>query len=643
MNPLPAETQLMPSSETTDLVSKLYGVENWGAGYFQVSQKGNLSVTPTKNPHLQVDVYDVVCELARRKVGTPILLRFPQMLECQVTDLHEAFLNSINEFHYGGGHLGVFPTKVNQKLDVIESLLHTGAKYRYGLEVGSKAELALAVAMPLSPGALIVCNGNKDELFVRSALLCQKLQKPSIVVIEDIEDLKMTLSLAEKLELEAQLGIRVKLYTRGSGKWEESGGEIAKFGLNTIQLVKALHHLREVGHQQDLKMLHFHIGSQITNIKRIKAAVKEAARVFCKVNKMGFNVQYLNVGGGLGVDYDGSRTASECSVNYTIQEFANDVIYTVREVCLSENVTEPIVVTESGRAVVAYHSMLITDVRQAVSPGASAAALIEMANGTKSEPVRELVDLARDINAKNFMEYYHDALAHREEFIALFDLGFLDLEEKAKGEQLFWDICRKAVKFSKSMKDRPEEFEDLEKLLSSKYICNFSLFQSAIDIWALDQLVPIMPIHRLNEIPTEYGTLCDVTCDSDGSIDKFVDVRDTKESLELHSLNDTPYYIALLLVGAYQEAIGDLHNLFGAVNEVSVVVDESGRFHFRKIVRGEVVRQVLSYMGYDVDTLLQLLGNSVSRLRQEGLLKDEDEHELLANYSRLLDSYTYLS
>ena len=641
MNPLPAETQLMPSSETSELVSKLYGVDNWGGGYFQVNQKGNLSVTPTKNPHLSVDIYDVVSELARRKVGTPILLRFPQILECQVTTLHEAFLTAINEFHYGGGHLGVFPTKVNQKLDVIETLIQSGAKYRYGLEVGSKPELALAVAMTLPPGALIVCNGTKDELFVRSALLCQKLQKPAVIVVEDVEDLKMTLNLAEKLELEALMGIRVKLYTRGSGKWEESGGEVAKFGLNTIQLVKALHYLRDVGRQQDLKMLHFHIGSQITNIKRIKAAVKEAARVFCKVNKMGFHVEYLNVGGGLGVDYDGSRTASECSVNYTIQEFANDVVYTVREVCQSENVPEPIIVTESGRAIAAYHAMLITDVRQAVAPG-SASTTLEMVNGAKSEPVRELVDLARDINGKNFMEYYHDALAHREEFIALFDLGFLDIEEKAKGEQLFWDICRKAVKFSKGMKERPEEFEDLEKLLSSKYICNFSLFQSAIDIWALDQLVPIMPIHRLNEIPTEYGTLCDVTCDSDGNIDKFVDVRDTKESLELHSLNGTPYYIALLLVGAYQEAIGDLHNLFGTVNEVSVVVDESGRFHFRKIVRGEVVRQVISYMGFDVESLLQTLGNQVSRLRQEGLLKDEDEHELLANYSRLLDSYTYL-
>lgn len=642
MNALPAETQLMPSSETPELVSKLYGVENWGAGYFQINQKGNLSVTPTKNPHLTVDIYEVVCDLAKRKVGTPILLRFPQILECQVTDVHEAFINSINEFHYGGGHLGVFPVKVNQKLDVIESLLRSGSKYKYGLEVGSKPELALAVAMPLPPGALIVCNGNKDELFVRSALLCQKLQKPAIVVIEDVEDMKMTLNLAEKLELEAQLGIRVKLYARGSGKWEESGGEIAKFGLNTVVLVKALNYLREVGHQQDLKMLHFHIGSQITNIKRIKAAVKEAARVYCKVNKMGFNVQYLNVGGGLGVDYDGSRTASECSVNYSIQEFTNDIVYTVREVCLSENVPEPILVTESGRAMAAYHAMLITDVRQAIAPGAGANPVVEMVNGAKSEPVRELVDLARDLNAKNFMEYYHDALAHREEFISLFDLGFLDLEEKAKGEQLFWDICRKAVRFSKSMKERPEEFEDLEKLLSSKYICNFSLFQSAIDIWALDQLVPIMPIHRLLEIPTERGTLCDVTCDSDGNIDKFVDVRDVKEALELHALNGQPYYISLLLVGAYQEAIGDLHNLFGAVNEVNVVVDESGRFHFRKIVRGEGVRQVISYMGYDVEALLQSLGNRVSRLRQEGLLKDEDEHELMANYSRLLDSYTYL-
>jgi arginine decarboxylase len=376
--------------------------------------------------------------------------------------------------------------------------------------------------------------------------------KKTVIVVEDPGDMELTVRLGESLGVDPSMGIRVKLYSKGSGKWEESGGEFAKFGMSTIALVNTLQTLQRLGKAPSLKMLHFHIGSQITNIKRAKQAVKEAARVYAKVRKMGFDVQYLNVGGGLGVDYDGSKTASEFSVNYSVQEFANDVIYVVKDVCDNEDVPEPTVVTESGRAMVTYHSLLVTDVKKVIAPGGRGDYSVDSIK-TKSEPVLELIDLARDINAKNFREYYHDAIQHRDDLNSLFELGYLDLEDKAKGEWLFWRTCRSAAKLSRTMKERPEEFDDLDKLLSAKYICNFSMFQSMPDFWAFDQLFPIMPIHRLNEIPTERGVLCDITCDSDGAVDKFVDLKEVKESLEMHPLRDgEPYYLAILLLGANQ-------------------------------------------------------------------------------------------
>ncbi len=623
-------------------IAKTYGIDNWGFDYFYINSEGHLAVAPLKNKLLSIDVYEVVTRLMQGKHSPPFLIRFPQMLDERMVALHEAFRNAIQEFNYDNRHQGVYPVKVNQKSEVVRRLLKAGQRYDYGLEVGSKAELLAALAMPLSKDALIVCNGLKDDLFLRSAILAEKIGKRTVLVVEDADDILAAIEVGEKLEIRPSLGIRVKLYSRGSGKWEESGGEFAKFGMSTIALVNTLDLLRERGATSMLRMLHFHIGSQITDIRRAKQAFKEAARVYAKVRKMGFDVEYLNVGGGLGVDYDGSKTASEFSVNYSVQEFANDVIYVIGEVCDNEDVPKPIIVNESGRAMVAYHSMLVTDVKKVITPGAPGNYAIDTIT-SKSEPVLELIDLAREINAKNFREYYHDAIQQRDDLNSLFELGYLDLEDKAKGEWLFWKICGQAAKLSRSIKERPEEFDQLDKLLSSKYICNFSMFQSLPDFWAFDQLFPIMPIHRLNEVPTQRGILCDITCDSDGAVDRFVDVKDVKEALELHPLNDgDPYYLAFLLLGAYQETLGDLHNLFGVVTEANVVVTDDGRMLVDKLIRGDSVRQVLEYTGYSADELRESIAKQLAKRKTLGLISDDDEHEVLATSSRILDDYTYL-
>ena len=629
-------------SGAAEAVSKTYGIDDWGFGYFHVNGKGNLSVAPWKDPQRAIDVHEVVLDLVRQNHSTPFLLRFPQILDERLEALHQAFRNAMAEFDYAGRHLAVYPVKVNQKVEVVRRLVDSGARYLYGLEVGSKAELIAALAMPLADDALIVCNGLKDDLFLRTAIMADHAGKKTVIVIEDPADMTATLDLATKLGVEPRMGIRVKLYSRGSGKWEGSGGEFAKFGMTTIALVNTLEMLRRAGKTSQLKMLHFHIGSQITDIRRAKKAVKEAARVYAKVHKMGFAVEYLNVGGGLGVDYDGSKTASAFSVNYSVQEFANDVVYAIKDVCDEEEVPAPVIVTECGRAMVSYHSMLVADVKKVIAPGTLGNYSIgEMES--ESAPVLELIDVAKGIHAKNFREYYHDAIQHREELNALFELGYLDLEDKAKGEWLFWNICRKAAKLSRLLKQRPEEFDDLDRRLSAKYICNFSMFQSLPDFWAFDQLFPIVPIHRLNEVPSERGILCDITCDSDGAVDKFVDVKDVKEALELHSLRDgESYYLGFLLLGAYQETLGDLHNLFGVVTEASVTVDEHGRVEIDKLIRGDSVREVIEYTGHDTDELRDSLAKQLSDRKELGLISDDDEREVLATVSLVLDDYTYL-
>jgi arginine decarboxylase len=636
MKELTQALRLTPS----EIPHRIYGVENWGAGYFGVSEQGGLTVHPTRNQLMGVEIIALLQTLTQRRVPAPFLLRFPQILDTQIKDFHEAFRSSIAEYNYGARHRGVFPMKVNQKRSVVERLVSAGHRYEYGLEVGTKAELAAALTVSMHPNALLVCNGVKDRRYLEWAMQAAKIGKNPLIVMEEVSDLRKIIEVATSLQTKPILGVRVRIFSRGAGKWEESGGETSKFGINTIQLLDCLKLVSDEQLTQQLKMLHFHIGSQITDIRRIKSAIKEAARVYAKVHKMGYPVEYLNVGGGLGVDYDGSRTASDCSVNYSVQEFANDIVYTINEICLSENVPPPTIVTESGRAVVAHHAMFITNVIRTLNPGLGGTEISP--SKVDSEVVREMMDLHKDINPKNFREYYHDALQHREELQSLFNLGYLNLQNRAHGEWLFWEICRKAIKFSRSMKERPEEFADLENILASKYICNFSVFQSSPDTWALDQLFPIIPVTRLNEEPTERATLCDITCDSDGQIDKFVDLRDVKQALELHGVNSEPYFLAMTLIGAYQESLGMNHNLLGSVNEAHFLVDDAGRPHLDKVIRGESLGHVLSTAGYDTQSLLDGFRQAINSVQVQGRTSADERESLMDSFRSTLDSYTYL-
>jgi arginine decarboxylase len=636
MKELTQALRLTPS----EIPHRIYGVENWGAGYFGVSEQGGLTVHPTRNQLMGVEIIALLQTLTQRRVPAPFLLRFPQILDTQIKDFHEAFRSSIAEYNYGARHRGVFPMKVNQKRSVVERLVSAGHRYEYGLEVGTKAELAAALTVSMHPNALLVCNGVKDRRYLEWAMQAAKIGKNPLIVMEEVSDLRKIIEVATSLQTKPILGVRVRIFSRGAGKWEESGGETSKFGINTIQLLDCLKLVSDEQLTQQLKMLHFHIGSQITDIRRIKSAIKEAARVYAKVHKMGYPVEYLNVGGGLGVDYDGSRTASDCSVNYSVQEFANDIVYTINEICLSENVPPPTIVTESGRAVVAHHAMFITNVIRTLNPGLGGTEISP--SKVDSEVVREMMDLHKDINPKNFREYYHDALQHREELQSLFNLGYLNLQNRAHGEWLFWEICRKAIKFSRSMKERPEEFADLENILASKYICNFSVFQSSPDTWALDQLFPIIPVTRLNEEPTERATLCDITCDSDGQIDKFVDLRDVKQALELHGVNSEPYFLAMTLIGAYQESLGMNHNLLGSVNEAHFLVDDAGRPHLDRVIRGESLGHVLSTAGYDTQSLLDGFRQAINSVQVQGRTSADERESLMDSFRSTLDSYTYL-
>lgn len=642
--PALAPTAIDPASRVAriDQVSKIYGIENWGFGYFGVNAAGHLTVTPHKIPSLAIDVHDVVREQVRKRNTPPLLLRFPQILDERLGSLHAAFGTAIQEFRYGGRHVGAFPVKVNQQPEVLRRLVASGERYDFGLEVGSKAELVAALAMPLGERAPIVCNGLKDELYLRLAMLAEKLGRLAVIIVEDLEDLRMALQLAAALGLEPPLGIRVKLSARGSGKWEDSGGEFSKFGMSPVGLVQALAEIEKASAREQLKMLHFHIGSQVNDIRRAKHAFKEAARLYAKTRALGFGIEYLNVGGGLGVDYDGSRTASEFSMNYSVQEFANDVVYAVGEVCASESVPPPVIVTEHGRATAAYHSMLVVDVRKVVRPGLVGGDAIGTF-ASEAESILELEDLSVGIDARNFRERYHDAVQQRGDMNSLFELGYLGLQDKAKGEWLYWKICRDVARHSRTMKHRPRELEDLDRMLASRYVCNFSMFQSIPDFWAFDQLFPVLPIHRLDEIPTERGVLCDITCDSDGTVDRFVDSKRFKESLELHGLREgEPYFIAFLLLGAYQETLGDLHNLFGVVKELSVSIEPDGRVSVGEPIPGDRVRDVLSDMGYEPDALRGAVARRLSARRAAGLGVKEDEHDVLSTFSLVLDDYTYL-
>ncbi len=627
---------------------EIYGIDNWGADYFGVNRKGNLTVRSPENENLTADVKEIIDDLRKRGVNTPILLRFPQLIFGQIRKLQTAFKKSIKEFEYEGGHLCVFPMKVNQNRAVIEEYLREGSRYNFGLEAGSKAELYAALGLDQAKDSLLVLNGFKDRDFIRLAFAGAAAGKNVVIVIEKMSELDHTLDLAEEVSSQntdvkmPMIGVRVKLYSKGSGKWEKSGGEAAKFGLTTTEILEVIRRLQEAGRIDMLRLLHFHIGSQLTDIKRIKNAMKEAARTYAKIRKMNIPIDYLDVGGGMAVDYDGSRTSFESSANYNAREFANDVIYVIKQVCDDETVPHPTIIQESGRYLSAYHAILVTNIQDEIETVVQDISPMQI---TADDPVvvRELLDLRETINGKNYREYYHDALEHREELFTMFNLGLISLENKGKGEVLFWDVCEKADQFAQLKKYVAEEFDELRRLMCVKYLANFSVFRSMPDNWALEQLFPIIPIHKLNKKPTEYATLCDITCDSDGIVDKFVDLHDVKPVLELHTLvKNEPYYLAMMLVGAYQEVMGNNHNLFGVPHEAHIFIGEDG-FIIKKVIYGATLGDSLATVRFDAVQLHDTFRKAVLQRIKEGGLTNTEGSKLIEFYENQVDGYTYLT
>ncbi len=635
-------------SAVIEKTTETYGIDNWGAGYFGVNRKGNLTVRAAENDAATADVKEIIDDLSKRGINTPVLLRFPQLLAGQIRKLQKAFKNSIKEFDYDGGHMCVYPMKVNQNRAVIEEYLKEGKRYNFGLEAGSKAELYAALALEQSPESLLVLNGFKDKDFIRLAFAGAQAGKNVVIVIEKLSELENTLKIAEETTAEnaetklPMVGVRVKLYSKGSGKWEKSGGEAAKFGLTTTEILEVIRRLAEAGRTDMLKLLHFHIGSQLTDIKRIKSAMREAARTYAKIRQMNIPIQFLDVGGGMAVDYDGSKTSFESSANYNAQEFANDVVYVIKTVCDDEDVPHPTIIQESGRFLSAYHAILVTNVQDEIETVVEDITPLTI---TADDPsvVRELHDLRESITAKNYREYYHDALENREELFTMFNLGLISLEARGKGEVFFWDVCERADQFAQQKKYVAEEFDELRRLLCAKYLTNFSVFRSMPDNWALEQLFPIIPIHKLNKKPTEYATLCDITCDSDGIVDKFVDLHDVKPVLELHKLEKgEQYYLAIMLVGAYQEVMGNNHNLFGVPHEAHIHIGEDG-YIIKKVIQGGTLGDSLAMVRFDAAQLQDQFRRTVMQRIKDEELSAKEGDKLIEFYERQADGYTYLS
>ena len=620
-----------------------YGIENWGAGYFDVNRKGNLIVRPAEGDARSADLKEIIEDLAGRGITTPILVRFPQLVAAQVRKLQRAFSKSIREYEYQGAHMCVYPMKVNQQRAVVEEYLREGSRYDFGLEAGSKAELYAALALEQTPDSLLVLNGFKDEEFIELAFAGAKAGKRVVIVVEKLSELDHILRFADQIEGAMPIiGMRVKLYSKGSGRWEKSGGEAAKFGLTTTELLEVINRLKEADRVDMLRLLHFHIGSQLTDIKRIKNAMKEAARVYAKVFQMKVPIELLDVGGGMAVDYDGSKTAFDSSANYNSQEFANDVIYTIKQVCDDENVPHPTIIRESGRFLSACDAILVTNILEEIETVVEDITPIEI-DEDDPQVVIELGDLRETVTIKNYREYYHDALQHREELFTLFNLGLISLEDRGKGEVLFWDVCERADRYAQQAKYIPEEFGELRRLLCAKYLANFSVFKSLPDHWALDQLFPIVPIQKLNKPPTEFATLCDITCDSDGVVDKFVDLHDVKQVLELHKIDpDEPYYVAFMLVGAYQEVMGNNYNLFGKPNEAQIHIDEEG-YLIKKVIRGTTVGEAAGRARYERGLLHDGFRRQVAQRIKNDELSEAEGAELVNFYESRFDAYTYIT
>ncbi len=626
-------------SWTTKDSAALYNVGGWSSGYFRINDAGHVEVTPAGADGPGIDMYDLALDVQRRGLGMPLLMRFPDILDSRVRTLVGCFERAFQDYGYTGRYRGVYPIKVNQQHQVVEELVRFGRPYGLGLEAGSKPELLAGLALLDNPDALLVLNGYKDAEYIETALLAQKLGRYPILVVDRYRELDLVLQVARRLGIRPHIGVRAKLTTRGAGKWMESTGDRSKFGLSASELVMLVDRLRQAQMLDCLELLHFHIGSQISAVRAIKDAMQEACRIYVEMVQAGAGLRFLDAGGGLGVDYDGSSTNWHSSTNYTMQEYANDVVAAIHDACELAEVPHPDILTESGRALVAHHSVLVFNVLDVneVLAGQTPPTLDE------DDPpvIQKLIETWRGITRKNFQEAYHDALQLKEEGNSLFNVGLLDLRGRARVEQLFWGCCEAIVKIIRDLDYVPDDLEGLEKNLADTYYGNFSVFQSMPDHWAVKQLFPILPLHRLNERPTRRGVVADLTCDSDGKIGQFIELRDVKSTLELHPYDGRPYYLGVFLVGAYQEILGDLHNLFGDTNAVHIVLDENG-YRVDHVVEGDSVAEVLSYVQYQKKYLTQRVRQANEEALRRGLLTFEESALLMRRFEDGLAGYTYL-
>jgi arginine decarboxylase len=619
---------------------ELYNVPSWGAGFFSINAKGRIEVQPRLDG-ARIDLLELVQDLQQRGLRPPLLIRFSDILAARVRGLSNAFNRAISEYGYRGAYRGVYPIKVNQQRHVVEEIVEYGAAQGIGLEAGSKPELLIAMALCETPGALIICNGYKDKKYIETALLGQRLGRTPIIVVDRFHEVDLIVRVSQELGIRPHIGVRARLSTKGAGKWVESTGDRSKFGLTAVEIVEAVERLRAEGMLDCLELLHFHIGSQITAIRAHKDALREASRIFVGLHDLGATPRFVDAGGGLGVDYDGSSTNFHSSMNYSVQEYANDVVAFLQEACDARGVPHPDIVTESGRAMVAHHSVLIFDVL----------GVHEMLSGKAPEPVQEtdhkvikdLAEVYHGISQKNVQEAYHDSLQLKEEATTLFSLGLLDLRARARVEALFWSCCERILRITREMPYVPDDLEPLEKGLADTYYGNFSVFQSAPDHWAVKQLFPVMPIHRLDEKPTRRGVFADLTCDSDGKIDRFIDQRDVKETLPLHPFNGNPYFIGVFLVGAYQEILGDYHNLFGDTDAVHVRLGADGRYVVEHVVEGDSVSDVLRYVQYDRNPMIERVRRTIETAMRKGEISLEESARLRRRYEEGLSEYTYLT
>ena len=626
----------------------LYHLNAWGKGYFSINDAGHVIVRPDTQGTNVIDLFEVVEGLKARDLTTPVVVRFSDILAHRLKHIHGAFAQAIAENNYKNRYAAVFPIKVNQQRLVVQEVYRYGKEFGFGLEVGSKPELLAVMAMTENASdRLIVCNGFKDDSYIEAVTLATKLGRTIIPVVENFEELGLILKHADTYKVRPRIGVRVKLFSEGSGRWSASAGEKSKFGLFITEILELFNVLKARDMLDCLQLVHCHPGSQLQDIRRVKDAINELAHVYAELKLMGAGLQYIDVGGGLGVDYDGSGTNFSSSMNYTLAEYANDVVYRVANVCNARNIPHPVIVSESGRAVAAYHSVLIFDAlgSSALDKFRVTGQVTEDYNGDQElpQPVRDLFDAYRSVSERRLVECYHDALTAREQILQMFNLGLLSLEFRALAERLYWATCTKLRDYCRKLERAPEELEDLETTLSDTYFCNFSVFQSLPDSWAIDQLFPVMPIHRLDERPTRTGVLADITCDSDGKIDHFVSLRDVKRALELHELKDgEKYYLAAFLVGAYQETLGDLHNLFGDTHVVHIRLHDQGGWWIEEIVKGDTANKVLEYMEYDVAELPPALARDCERAIRDGRMTIAESQLLKRFYEKELDGYAYL-